>query len=249
MNATRFSKTPLGRALLQVAGLRRRPVVLLKGLMRNLRELRPHRSSALASVEKLRRKSRRADPLVRKTLRPPLPITPTAPAHIASRPGGEHQTETEFLRHCLHYGNKPEHLTLGDRIGDIQRDVSCVQRAVGLMAVLTALAATILGYVMLLGANIPQDTSQLIVNGISALGLASVISLVAFAGLTVVFRMKLDQHREEGRQLVAKLLAFRLGKPAPAPWSESRVASGNGGPIQAAGGDGSPRQAASTSRG
>lgn len=145
MNTTRFSKTPLGRALLQVAGLRHRPVVLLTGLMRNFREWRP--SSALASVEKLTPKSRRAHPKVRKTLRPPLPITPTTPTHIAPRPRSEHQSETEFLRHCLAYGNNPEHQAMGDRIVQIQHDVRSVQRAVGLMAVLTALAATGLGYV------------------------------------------------------------------------------------------------------
>lgn len=92
---------------------------------------------------------------------------------------------------------------------------------------------------------IAPDTTQLIVNGISALGLASVISLVAFAGLTVVFRMNLDRQREAGRQLVTKWLASRL---VAAFWSEGRVAGGECETVPAAAeGDRSPRQTASNS--
>ena len=247
MNAIRFSKTPLGRALLQVAGLRRRPVVLLAGMMRRLREWRP--PLTLAPAESLKLKSAHADPRIRRAPRPPLPITPTVSAHVASTKPSEHQSETEFLRHCLHYGNHAEHQALGDRIAQLQRDVRCVQRAVWLMAVLTALAATGLGYVALLGGSFPSDASQYIINAISALGLASVISLVAFVGLAVVFRMNLDEQRQEGRQLITKLLASRLGKPATTPRGESGVAGANGETISSTSSRGSPTEADAGSNG
>jgi hypothetical protein len=156
-----------------------------------------------------------------------LPITPTVPAHVAPTKPSELQSETEFLRHCLQYGDRSGHQALGNRIAQMQRDVRCVQRAVWLMAVLTALAATGLAYVAVLGGGIPADVSRLIVNGVSALGLASVISLVAFVGLLVIFRMNLNEQREEGRQRVTELLASRLGKPALS-WKANGVGGGNG---------------------
>jgi hypothetical protein len=55
-----------------------------------------------------------------------------------------------------------------------------------------------------------------------------VISLVAFVGLLVVFRMNLNEQREEGRQRVTELLTSRLGKPAIVPWNASGVGGGNG---------------------
>jgi len=138
----------------------------------------------------------------------------------------EHPRETEFLRQCLRYEDNAEHEALVERIGQLERDARCVRRAVALMAVLTALVVAGLGYLAVLGAKFPQDTLQLIVRSISALGLASVISLVAFAGLTMVYHMNLEQRREEGRQLVTKLLASRLGNPAAVPQHES-PADGN----------------------
>ena len=209
MNTTRFSKTPLGRALLQVARLRRRPVILLGGLMRNFREWRP--PAAPATVDALRSKRPWSELKVRKSPRPPLPFTPTVSAHVAPAKPSEHQCETEFLRHCLRYGNHAGHQALGHRIAQIQRDVRSVQRAVWLMAVLTALAVISLAYMTVLGGNLPADVSQLIINGISALGLASVISLVAFSGLLVVFRLNLNEQREQGRRMVTELLAARWG--------------------------------------
>lgn len=229
MNATRFSKTPLGRTLLQVASLRRRPVILLTGLMRNFRTWRPLAAPAIA-VEP-RSRSSVTELKVRKSRRPPLPIRPTVSAHVAPTKLSEHESETEFLRHCLRYGNQSGHQAVGERIAQRQRDVRSVQRAVWLMAILTALAATGLAYMAVLGGNIPADLSRLIVNGVSALGLASVISLVAFAGLLVVFQMSLNQQREEGRQMVTELLASRLGKPAIVPWKASGVGGGKGKPV------------------
>lgn len=247
MNTTRFSKTPLGRGLLQVARLRRRPVILLRGLMRNFRRWRP--PAAPAFVAASRSNSLLTELKVRNSSRPPLPVTPQFPAHVAPTNPGGHQSETEFLRHCLRYGDQSGHQAAGDRIAQVQRDVRCVQRAVWLMTGLTALAATGLAYLAVLGSNIPADISRLIVNALSALGLASVISLVAFVGLLVVFLMNLKAQRERGRQIVTTLLASRLGKPAIVPWNESKVGGGNGKTVPApAGENSSARQTASTPR-
>ena len=129
----------------------------------------------------------------------------------------EHQKHTEFLRHCLRYGDSTEHQALDKIITQIQRDERCVQRALWLTAILTALAVAGLGYPAILVDNFPDDAPQSIVNLACALGLASLLCLLVFTVLGMVYRRKLDQRREECRQLVPKLLASRLGKPVVSP--------------------------------
>jgi len=164
----------------------------------------------------------------------------------------EHQRETDFLRHCISYDESPERQKLDARLTQILRDERCVRRAVWLMSVLAALALTGLCFATFLTENISQDTSHLIIKVISALGLASMICLVAFVGLRLIYRMKLDQRREECRQLVTSLLESRLGKPITTrrrPALRDRVGGGNRKTVPAvAGGDVAPRQTASTSR-
>lgn len=124
--------------------------------------------------------------------------------------------ETEFLRHCLRYDDNAEHQALDKRITQILRDDRCVRRAVWLMAVLTALAVAGLGYGAVFADNFPYNTPQFIINVIFALGMASMICLVVFVGLRMVYRMKLNRRRSEYRQLVTRLLKSRLGQPVAA---------------------------------
>lgn len=138
----------------------------------------------------------------------------------------EHQRETAFLRHCIRYDESPGRRALEDRIIQIQRDEGCVRRAIWLMALMTALAVVVLCYAAVLVDNFAYNTPQFIITSICALGLASTICLVVFVGLKVVYRRKLDQRREECRQLVTRLLESRLGQPVTAPWRKGRVGDG-----------------------
>ena len=143
----------------------------------------------------------------------------------------EHQKHTEFLRHCLRYGESTEHQALEEKITQIQRDERCVQRAMWLMAILTALVVAGLGYPVILVENFPYNVPQFTLNLVCALGVASLICLLAFVGLGMAYRRKLDQRREECRQLVTKLLASRLGKPVPTPMrdrQDNRAGGGDG---------------------
>jgi hypothetical protein len=124
----------------------------------------------------------------------------------------EHQKHTEFLRQCILYEESDERQELEKEITQVQREARCVRRAVWLMAILVALVLACLGYGTLFVNNFPDDAPQFLVNLICALGLGSLISLLAFVGLGVVYRMKLNQRREECRQRVARLLKSRLGK-------------------------------------
>jgi len=129
----------------------------------------------------------------------------------------EHQKQTSFLRECLLYDDTPDRHKLEERITKIQCDERCVRRAVWLMALLAALAIAGLCYSVVFLLEYPLNMSQLITHFISkvfcALALGSLICILAFMGLGVVYRKELDQRREECRQLARKLMESRLGKP------------------------------------
>lgn len=116
----------------------------------------------------------------------------------------------------------------------IQRDARCVQRAAWLMAGLAALAMAVLAYLVLLLNNFPYNAPHFIVNLICALGLGALISLLAFMVLGMYYRMKLDQRREECRQLVTRLLESRLGAPVTPAQPEDFVVGRDRNPVQSA---------------
>ena len=164
-----------------------------------------------------------------------------------ARKMSEHQRETAFLRRCLRYGDSAEHEALDKKIAEIQRDERCVRRALWLLALLAALAITGLGYAAVFLEDFPGRMSRFatrfIVQLFCALSLGSLICIPAFLGLRIVYRMKLDQRREDCRRLVTKLLESRLGKPATTHWRESPVGRGNRETVEgAAGGNGSPNK-------
>jgi len=131
----------------------------------------------------------------------------------------DHQRETAFLRQCIHYDDTAERHDLDERLTQAQRDERCVRCAVWLMALLTALAMAGLCYATVFLADFPQNKSYLTIKVLVALGLASLISLLAFVGFWVVHRRELDQRREECRRLATKLFESRLGKsPTRSPY-------------------------------
>jgi|SRR5436190_12053374 len=129
----------------------------------------------------------------------------------------EHQKQTAFLRQCLLYDDTVERHKLEENIVHLQRNERCVRRAVWVMAWLVALAMAGLCYSAIFLMEHPQNVSQFFTQFISkvlcALGLGSLICLVSFVVLGVVYRKELDQRREECRRRAAKLLESRLGKP------------------------------------
>jgi hypothetical protein len=135
----------------------------------------------------------------------------------------EHEKHTEFLRQCILYDESARRQELHERITRIQRDARCVRRAVWLMALLIALVVAGLAYEVTLVDNFPYNLPQLFINLVCALGIGSLISLMTFMGLGMVYRRKLDQQREECRQLVSRLLESRLGKPVTTPLQDNRA--------------------------
>jgi hypothetical protein len=101
---------------------------------------------------------------------------------------------------------------LEDEIAQIQRKVRCAQRAGGLMALLTALAAAGLVYPAVLLESYSSVAPRFVVNLTCALGAGSVISLIAFAGLASLYRKKLRLRKHECRQRVAGLFDSALSQ-------------------------------------
>src|SRR5208282_4467402 len=69
---------------------------------------------------------------------------------------------------------------------------------------------------------------------ICSFGLGSLISMLGFIGLGMVYRQKLNQQREECRELVTRLLETRLGKPVTTPLQENRAGEGEGRTVRVA---------------
>jgi hypothetical protein len=139
----------------------------------------------------------------------------------------EHEKHTEFLRQCLLYDESAGRERLMKEIAQIQRDLRCVQRAAWLMAILGVLVVAVLGDGTILVQNFPYNPSQFIVNLIFAVGVGVLISFLAFTGLWLVYRSKLDLRREECRQMVAKLLESRLGKQPTTLLQDNRASEGD----------------------
>lgn len=129
----------------------------------------------------------------------------------------EHQKQTAFLRECLLYDDTPERHKLEEKITQIQNDERCVRRAVRLMALFSALAIAGLCYSVVFLLDYPLSMSQLFTHFIAkvfcALALGSLICMLCFMGIGMIYRNELDKRREECRRLARKLMESRLGKP------------------------------------
>lgn len=132
----------------------------------------------------------------------------------------EYEKDSAFLRQCLRYVDSAECHELEEDMTRVQRDERCVRRAIWLMAVLTALAVAGLGYAGFL-VDSPQNLAEFIrpfiVKIFCALGVGSLICLLAFMALGAVYRKELDQRREECRRLAIKLFESRLAQPRVLP--------------------------------
>jgi hypothetical protein len=119
--------------------------------------------------------------------------------------------QTEFLRKCVLYDESAGRRKLEEEITHIERNARCVKRATWLMALLTALAVAGLYYPGFFLENLFDSAPRFIAILVCSLGVGFLTSLLAFAGLGMVYRRKLDQRRLECCHLVARLSQSRLG--------------------------------------
>ena len=130
-----------------------------------------------------------------------------------------HQKETVFLRQCIRYDDTEDRHRLEGRILQLERDARIVRRATWLMVLLIALAVAGLGYASVFLDADPRNVSQWMtlmpIKALAALGGGSMLCLVGFLGLGVVFRKEQNRRREDCRRLALKVLESKIGNPAP----------------------------------
>jgi hypothetical protein len=119
-----------------------------------------------------------------------------------------------FLQHLMHYDDTAERHELEKKILQAQSKERSTRRAVWLMGVLTAMAVVGLGYSAILLEDFPQNKTQLLMRIFYALGLASLISLLVFAGFWLICLGELNEQRERCRRFITRVVQSRLGKPA-----------------------------------
>src|SRR4051794_12486557 len=101
-------------------------------------------------------------------------------------------------------GERVDFENLETILTDLRGKIRCLHRAVYIMVVLAGLAAAGLGYCTVFLPNFPQSFAQFLLNFsvrlFCALGMASLISLFAFAVLHRQYRVDLKHKHELRRQ-------------------------------------------------
>jgi len=145
-----------------------------------------------------------------------------------------HQTKTSLLRHIIPYDASDEHPRLEKIIAQTQRNKCYVKRFAAVMALFPLLAIAGVGYEMVLQENSPYNGSHPGIRLLSVLGLASLICLVALAGVLKGYSKKLSRSQKECRQLVKTLLESHLRNPHIASLSGNHAGSDTPEAVEAA---------------
>jgi hypothetical protein len=124
----------------------------------------------------------------------------------------ECEREAEALPQPLMHEGSAYRQELDVEIAHIQRKARCAQRAAGMMALMTALGAAGLVYPAIMLDSLPWYVPNFIINLAYALGVGSLISLLAFAALASLYRKKLRQRKETCRQMTASVFGPPLGQ-------------------------------------
>jgi len=125
----------------------------------------------------------------------------------------EREREGEELPQRFVHEQNASRQELEKEIAQIQRKERCAQRAAGMMALLTALGAAGLVYPAIMLDSLPWYVPKFIINLTYAVGVGSLVSLLAFAALASLYRKKLRQRQEACRKMVACLFKSPLRPP------------------------------------
>jgi hypothetical protein len=122
------------------------------------------------------------------------------------QPLTDYNKETAFLTEILFYDQSCESKHMDERIARVHREHACVRNAA-----CTAAAFALLTLIFS-RTDFFQSGSKLPLWALSVVGLASIICLLTFLCILIVYRVRLARLRDECRGLIKKLLEARLLK-------------------------------------
>ena len=124
----------------------------------------------------------------------------------------EHQQRIEnaSLAECIRRDASGEIHKHHENIAQLEKDERCLRRAVVIMAALAGFALVGAGHSFILLDDVSTAQMRTVLHLFAVLGVASGISLIAFATLWIGRRYQLGDQRDYGRRLSMKLLATRL---------------------------------------
>ena len=127
-------------------------------------------------------------------------------AGTVRRTMSKRQKQTAFLKTLILHGNVEDRLHLHERIKRAEREEQCARRAFLLVSLLTLFSCVGICYSAVLIPEFFQNSSHIIVRIFSGLGLASLISAVAFLSFWIWCRAVLNRVQEECRRFIMTML-------------------------------------------
>jgi hypothetical protein len=122
----------------------------------------------------------------------------------------DYNDETAFLVRMLSYDESHKSRAVQERIVRAQREQACVFKAtctVGLLALLTCFLSQV---------NFFQSGPEIRLRIVCVLAIADLICMVTFAGVFLIYRLKLRRLRDQCRRIIGDVATRRLvGSPDP----------------------------------
>jgi len=122
----------------------------------------------------------------------------------------EYRKQAEFLKSLLMYEDIEEHRILCERLAAAERNERCLLCACRLVMVVALVGMAGIGYSAVLLPQFFDNSTHVVVQFFSALGLGSLMCLAAFFGLWVWYRRAMNRVHEECRLRVGTMLESRL---------------------------------------
>ena len=120
----------------------------------------------------------------------------------------EHDRQTLFLEELIARTERTEGSSLLKRLSQARQEEHCLRRAVLLVSLLLLASVVGYGYVALLWADQQNPSPEMLMQCVSGLGLASLLSVIAFLAGWVRYRKDFNKLHQESRNFVLEHLGL-----------------------------------------
>ena len=122
----------------------------------------------------------------------------------------EYRKQAAFLKALMMYEENTEHHFLVERLGHAEKNEHCILCACRLVGLIAMVGLAGLGYSAVLLPEFFDHSPHVVIGFFSALGLGSLLCLVAFVGLWLWYRRALNRVHDECRRAVTRMLDCRF---------------------------------------